>query len=95
MGSQTEDGESPVDERAMNLAEIQSTARHEKPGRKQGGPPPKAKYGLVTDSEEVLWRKGEKNPGRGVKKNLKSCAYKQTEGNWRRTFCRTVQRVNA
>ena len=54
MGSQTEDGESPVDERAMNLAEIQSTARHEKPGRKQGGPPPKAKYGLVTDSEEVL-----------------------------------------
>ena len=28
---------------------IQSMARHEKPCQKQGGPPPKAKYYLVTD----------------------------------------------
>ena len=27
----------------------------------------KAKYFLMTDSEQVPWGKGEKNPGRGVK----------------------------
>ena len=32
---------------------IQSTTRHVKPCGKQGGPPPKAKYYLMTDSEEV------------------------------------------
>ena len=31
---------------------IQSTTRHEKPCGKSGGPPPKAKYHLVTDSAE-------------------------------------------
>ena len=30
---------------------IQSTTRHVKPCGKQGGPPPKAKYYLMTDSE--------------------------------------------
>ncbi len=30
-----------------------------------GGPSSKAKYYLPTDSELVLWRKGEKNPGEG------------------------------
>lgn len=30
-----------------------------------GGPSPKAKYSWLTDSEPVLWRKGEKNPGEG------------------------------
>ncbi len=33
---------------------IQSTTRHEKPCGKQGGPPSKPKYELVTDSVEVL-----------------------------------------
>ena len=33
---------------------IRSTAGHEKPCRKEGGPPPKAKYYPVTDSETVL-----------------------------------------
>ena len=31
------------------------------------GPPRKAKYSYVTDSERVPRGKGEKNPGRGVK----------------------------
>ena len=31
----------------------QSTAGHVKPGGKQGGPPSKAKYSSVTDSEQV------------------------------------------
>jgi len=30
-----------------------------------GGPPSKAKYSLATDSEQVLWRKGEKDPCEG------------------------------
>ena len=36
-----------------NQVLIQSTTRHVKPCGKQGGPPPKAKYYLMTDSEEV------------------------------------------
>ena len=32
---------------------LQSTTGHEKPCGKLGGPPPKAKYYLVTDSEVV------------------------------------------
>ena len=39
----------------------------------------KAKYYLVTDSEQVPWGNGEKDPGRGVKENLKPYAYKHTE----------------
>ena len=62
---------------------------------KNGGPPPKAKYYLVTDRETVPWGKGEKNPGRGVKENLKPYVYKQIEHVKvrYRTFCRTVRRV--
>ena len=45
----------------------------------QPGPPGKAKYVCVTDSETVPRGKGEKNPGRGVKQNMKPSAYKQLE----------------
>ncbi len=74
---------------------IQSTAGHVKPGGNTGGPSSKPKYYSVTDREEVLWRKGEKHPGRGVKENLKPCAYKLSKAvnGWWRTFCRTVRRV--
>ena len=75
---------------------IQSTIRHEESDGKTGGPPSKPKYYLMTDSGEVLRRKGEKNPGRGVKENLKPCVYKHTKRVKARcgTFCRTVRRVN-
>ena len=43
------------------------------------GPPRKAKYSWKSDSELVPRGKGEKNPGRGVKKNVKLQAYKQKE----------------
>ena len=43
------------------------------------GPPHKAKYNLVTDSVQVPWGKGEKNPERGVKEILKFYAYTQSE----------------
>ena len=46
---------------------------------KPGGPPPKAKYSLATDSEEVRRLKGEKDPFKGSQKNLKPCTYKLSE----------------
>ena len=36
--------------KTIGSSSIQRTARHEKPCGKSGGPPPKAKYYLVTDS---------------------------------------------
>ena len=63
---ETKEGESPVGEKKQWLVQ-QSTIEHEKFGGKMGGPPPKAKYSHVTDSGQVPWGKGEKNPGRGVK----------------------------
>lgn len=47
----TTEGKSPVYKAKKVLDMIQSTTRHVKPCGKQGGPPPKAKYYLVTDSE--------------------------------------------
>ena len=72
-----------------------SRAGHEKSCLNQPGPSGKAKYERVTDSEPVPWGKGEKNPGRGVKENLKPYVYKQTKHVKVRcrTFCRTVRRV--
>ena len=84
--SSTEEGDSPVDETRKLIVMIQSTTRHVKPCGKQEGPPSKPKYYLVTDSEEVPWGKGEKNPGRGVKKNLKPYVYKQ----WKHFICATA-----
>jgi hypothetical protein len=52
---------------------------HEESHVNQRGPSRKAKYYCVTDSEPVPRGKGEKNPGRGVKKNMKPSAYKQWE----------------
>ena len=51
--AQTEEGKSPVGEAEVYEVRIRSTARHEESRRKTGGPPPKAKYYLITDSEEV------------------------------------------
>ena len=53
MESVTAVGESPVYEMQEALWRILSTARHVKPCRKQRGPSRKAKYSLVTDSEQV------------------------------------------
>ena len=48
------EGNDPVDERNDQPSRIPSTAGHEKPRGNPGGPPPKAKYSLATDSELVL-----------------------------------------
>ena len=48
------DGDSPVgDSHVPGVVEFLSNARHEKSGVKLGGPPSKAKYSRVTDSERV------------------------------------------
>ena len=44
-----------------------------------GGLSPKAKYYLETDSEQVPWGKGEKQPGEGDEKYLKPYANKESE----------------
>ena len=44
-----------------------------------GGPSPKAKYSLVTDSERVARAKDGKNPDKGRILNLKPHAYHLSE----------------
>ncbi len=53
MGRHIEEGDNPVSEIDTTLYGILSTARHVEPCRKQRGPSRKAKYSLVTDSEQV------------------------------------------
>lgn len=48
----TTEGESPVNESEEDEVR-KSTIEHEKFGGNTGGPPPKAKYYHVTDSEQV------------------------------------------
>ena len=47
------EGNTPVDEKANGSESIPSTTGHVKPRGNPGGPPPKAKYYLATDSELV------------------------------------------
>ena len=54
----------------------QSSVGPVKPGVKPGGPPPKAKYSLTTDSETVRRLKGEKYRDERSEKYLKPHAYK-------------------
>ena len=49
MGRPATGCESHVPENERRLDWIQSTAGHEEPGGKQGGPPSKPKYYLMTD----------------------------------------------
>ncbi len=58
----------------------QSSAELVKLRVKLGGPPPKAKYSLTTDSEPVGRLNVEKHPDKGSQKYLKPHAYKRSEG---------------
>ena len=53
VGKQTLEGDSPVNEMVQSLEDILSRAGHEKPCLNLRGPSRKAKYSLVTDSEQV------------------------------------------
>ena len=57
----TEEGESPVHETDYIPSSILSKAEPEKFCLNPAAPSAKAKYYWETDSEPVLWRKGEKN----------------------------------
>ena len=50
-----------------------------KAGSNLGGPSPKAKYSLATDSVQVARAKDGKNPYKGRILNLKPHAYKRSE----------------
>ena len=63
--SSTEEGESPVRENLIRPKGIPSKTEHVKLRPNQGGPPSKAKYSSVTDSELVPRGKGEKVPREG------------------------------
>ena len=79
MGRPAAAGESPVREATPASGRSLSSAGHEEPRAKQGGPPSKAEHSPMTDSEPVPRGKGEKHPERGVKQRLKPCAPKQRE----------------
>jgi hypothetical protein len=49
------------------------------PRVKQGGPPPKAKYSSMTDSEPVGRLNDEKYGDEPCEKYLKPCTYKRSE----------------
>ena len=53
MGRRAREGDRPVDEDTDARECIQSTAGHEEPRGKLGGPPSKPKYYPVTDSGAV------------------------------------------
>ena len=59
----TEEGKSPVSEMDRVLRRIRSNAEHVEFGMKTGGPPPKAKYYPVTDSEQYREGKVKRTPG--------------------------------
>ena len=61
--SAAEEGKSPVDEIRDEVKWHQSSTGHVKPGVKQGGPPPKAKYYLLTDREQYREGKVKRTPG--------------------------------
>ena len=75
----TKEGDSPVYVCFIDITS--SRAGPVKPCLNIAAPSAKAKYSWETDSEPVLWRKGEKNPKKGSEKNLKPYAYKRSE--WR------------
>ena len=61
--SDSEEGERPVDETDRTPGGIRSITGHEKSGEKAGGPSPKAKYDLVTDSEQYREGTVKRTPG--------------------------------
>ena len=63
MGRPAKAGESPVGENGCSVVRIQSTAGHEEPGGKLGGPPSNPKYYPMTDREEYCEGKVKRTPG--------------------------------
>ena len=62
MESGTTAGDSPVRDSESTPDAYPSRTSHVEPGLNRGGPSPKAKYSLATDSELVARAKDGKNP---------------------------------
>ena len=73
------EGESPVRGKGKRTIRYLSKTRHVEASLNLGGPSPKAKYSLATDSAPVARAKGGKNPDKGRIVNLKPHAYKRSE----------------
>lgn len=69
----------PYSKAVQTSDEYPSKPGHVEPGLNLGGPSPKAKYYLATDSGKVARANDEKNPFEGSQKNLKPHAYKRSE----------------
>ena len=65
LGRLAKKGDSPVSEKTEKRDRYLSKTGHGKSGLNLGGPPSKAKYSSMTDSEPVPRGKGEKNPSEG------------------------------
>ncbi len=78
----TIEGDSPVIENKDTLIKFLSTSGHVQSWRNLGGPSSKAKYYSVTDSEQVPWGKGEKNPVEGSEIDSEIVCLQAVEGLW-------------
>ena len=58
--------------KVIQASSILSRTEHVKFCLNLGGPPSKAKYYLLTDSEQVPWGKDEKNPDKGSEIELET-----------------------
>ena len=76
----TTEGESPVRESEKTLGVLLSTTGHEKSCGNLGRPLSKAKYSLLTDSEQVPWGKDEKNPDKGSEIDLETVHLQTVKG---------------
>ena len=77
MGRRAIEGDSPV---RVESAEYKSRAGHEKSCLKKGRPLSKAKYYWLTDSEQVPWGKGEKDPDKGSEREPETGCLQAVEG---------------
>lgn len=72
-------GDNPVHKMRTILSSILSRAGHVESCLNQPEPSGKAKYSSETDSERVLWRKGEKNPEQGSEKDPETVCLQAVE----------------
>ena len=88
------EGERPVHEIVFIPSSILSRAGHVKSCLNLPEPSGKAKYSSETDSERVLWRKGEKNPEQGSEIDPETVCLQAVEAlGRRRAFCIMILRV--
>ena len=76
----TKESESLVPENENAMMSILSRTGHVEPCLNLGGPPSKAKYSLLTDSEQVPWGKDEKNPDKGSEIELETVCLQTVRG---------------